>query len=194
MRSCYQSLIHLGDLSRYREMELKGTERNWGPAVGYYGLAVRIYPDSGIAHNQQAVVALADGNHLRATYHLYRSLSVKQPHPAAKDNLELEFKKIVAAWDRGELISSKDARDSSGASKALISWFVRLHSKCYRGKEFTEHNELENEVLSQLSTELKERCLEGKLHMLVIINVAAQYFAGSQLRGKCASVLPINVC
>ncbi|KAI9877059.1 MAG: hypothetical protein M1830_004909 [Pleopsidium flavum] len=158
--SCHQSLVRLGDLSRYRETELVTKDRNWGPAIGYYDLAGTIYPVSGASHNQLAVIALADGNHLRATYHLYRALAVEEPHQTAKRNLEIEFKKILAAWDKGELISKGPARDGSGADKAFLGWFMRLHARCYKGIEFTEHDELENEVLSQLAVDLKERSLE----------------------------------
>ncbi|KAF2843813.1 hypothetical protein M501DRAFT_926145 [Patellaria atrata CBS 101060] len=180
--SCYQTLIYLGDLSRYRETETGGKEQNWGPAVGYYGLATEIYPQSGMAHNQQAVIALADGNHLRATYHLYRSLSTKEPHPLALKNLEIEFKKIVSAWDKGELINNRRGGEGNVPGKALIAWFVRLHSKCYKGEDFNGHDELENEVLSQLALELKERSLEGTLQKFVLINIAAEYFASVKLQ------------
>lgn len=109
---------------------------------------------------------------------------MKEPHPSARDNLELEFKKIVAAWTRGELISNRTSRDSSGTGRALVAWFVRLHSKCYKGEDFSEHDELENEVMTQLAIELKEKSLEGVLHKFVIINLAAEYFASSKLQGK----------
>ena len=84
LQSCHATLIRLGDLSRYRETELVAKDRNWGPAIGYYDLAMVIYPASGASHNQLAVIALADGNHLRATYHLYRALSAHEPHPSAR--------------------------------------------------------------------------------------------------------------
>lgn len=180
--SCHQTLIQLGDLSRYRETELGEKERNWGPAIGYYGLATEIYPDSGVSHNQQAVIAREDGNHFRTTYHLYRSLSTQERYPLAKQNLELEFKKIVSAWEKGELINNRSARDGNSAGRALVAWFVRLHSKCYKGEDFAEHDELENEVLSQLAIELKERSLDGMLYKIILINLAAEYFATIQMQ------------
>ncbi|KAF2816091.1 uncharacterized protein BDZ99DRAFT_514701 [Mytilinidion resinicola] len=182
--SCHQTLIQLGDLSRYRETAAlgDGKERKWGPAKGYYGLATEIYPDAGVSHNQQAVIAREDGDHFRTTYHLYRALSTKQGYPLAKANLELEFKKIRLAWEKGELISSRATRDGNGAGQALISWFVRLHSKCYKGEDFPEHEELENEVLSQLTIELKEQSLDGILQKIILINLAAEYFASLRVQ------------
>jgi hypothetical protein len=133
-----------------------------------------------------AVIALADGSHLRAVYHLYRALAVEEPHPTAKGNLELEFKKITAAWNKGELIVSKPRSSEGGeAGKALTSWFVRLHARCYRGQDFPEHEELESEVLSQLAVDLKERELDATLHRFILINVAAEHQAGVRVQ-TCA--------
>lgn len=182
LQSCHATLIRLGDLSRYRETELVlGKDRNWGPAIGYYDLANIIYPASGASHNQLAVIALADGNHLRATYHLYRALSAQEPRSGSKSNLELEFKKVLSAWARRELIPREDA---GIPGKALTPWFVYLHAQCYKGLDFQEHDELENEVLSQLAVDLKERSLEGTLQKFVLINIAAEQFAKARSEGE----------
>jgi hypothetical protein len=180
--SCHATLIRLGDLSRYRETELvTGKNRNWGPAIGYYDLASVINPCSGASHNQLAVIALVDGNHLRATYHLYRALSAQEPHPTSKGNLEIEFRKIMNAWAKGELIPREDA---GIPGKALTPWFVYLHAQCYRGVDFPEHDELENEVLSQLAVDLKERSLEGTLQKFCLINIAAEDFSRVRSNGR----------
>ncbi|KAL4890483.1 hypothetical protein BDV59DRAFT_95167 [Aspergillus ambiguus] len=177
LQSCHATLIRLGDLSRYRETELATKdrkERNWGPAIGYYDLATVIYPASGASHNQLAVIALADGNHLRATYHLYRALAAQEPHPSAKGNLEIEFRKVMNAWAKRELIRPEDA---GIPGRALAPWFVYLHAQCYRGADFPEHDELESEVLNQLAVDLKERSLEGTLQKFCLINIAAEEFS-----------------
>ncbi|RAK73438.1 uncharacterized protein BO72DRAFT_244552 [Aspergillus fijiensis CBS 313.89] len=183
LQSCHATLIRLGDLSRYRETELVTKERNWGPAIGYYDLATLIYPASGASHNQLAVIALADGNHLRATYHLYRALAAQEPHPSAKGNLEIEFRKVMSAWAKRELIRPEDA---GIPGRALAPWFVYLHAQCYKGVDFPEHDELESEVLNQLAVDLKERSLEGTLQKFVLINISAEEF--SRLRSNEESV------
>lgn len=180
LHSCHATLIRLGDLSRYRETELVTKGRNWGPAIGYYDLAGVINPASGASHNQLAVIALADGNHLRAMYHLYRALSAPEPYPTSKGNLEIEFRKIMNAWAKRELIPPEDA---GVPGKALTPWFVYLHAQCYKGKDFPEHDELENEVLSQLAVDLKERSLEGTLQKFCLVNIAAEYFATVRSKG-----------
>ena len=179
--SCHGALIRLGDLSRYRETELVSKDRNWGPAIGYYDLAMIIYPASGMSHNQLAVIALADGNHLRATYHLYRALAAQEPHPSARSNLEIEFRKVKSAWAKQELIRPEDA---GVPGRALAPWFVYLHAQCYNGTDFPEHDELESEVLNQLAVDLKERSLEGTLQKFCLINIAAEDFSRKRSNGK----------
>jgi hypothetical protein len=182
LQSCHNTLIQLGDLSRYRETEIGDEkDRNWGPAIGYYGLAAEIYPDSGRPHNQLAVVAREDGSHFRAVYHIYRSLASNPPFPQAQPNLELEFRRILNAWEKGELIHNHKTVDSNNGSRALIAWFVRLHSKCYKGEDFKEHDELEGEVLSHLAIELKEHSLDSMLQKIILINLAAEYFSSVQM-------------
>ena len=182
--SCHQTLVRLGDLSRWRETQSVTKDRNWGPAIGYYNLAGLIHPISGASHNQLAVIALVDVNHLSATYHLYRALAVEEAHPSAKGNLEIEFRKIEDAWSNGELIKTDPVRNSQEPGKALVSWFMRLHARCYNGLDFPEHEELESEVLSQLAVDLKERSFESTLNKFVMINIAAEFFAGVRLQGK----------
>ena len=187
--SSHQTLVRLGDLSRYRETELAGKEPNWGPAIGYYDLAGTIYPPSGVSHNQLAVIAKHREQHLGAIYHLYRALAAEESHPMAKGNLELEFKKIEAAWARNEPIATSVAEGPHGSGKALENWFMRLHARCYKGVDFSEHDELENEVLSQLAVDLKERSLESLLNKIVLINITAQFSASEDFRSKSGRLL-----
>ena len=165
-------------------MQLVTKNHNWGPAVGYYDLARLIHPASGASHNQLAVIALADHNHLRAMYHLYRALTAEEPHPSAKANLEIEHKKLEDAWRKGELLHNDPGRDSQAPGQALVGWFMRLHARCYKGIDFPEHSELESEVLSQLAVDLKKRSLDAVLNKFVLINVAAEHFAVVRLAGK----------
>jgi hypothetical protein len=173
---CHATLLHLGDLSRYRNA-IRTKDRSWAAALGYYALAGDLYPNSGSSHNQMAVIALEDSNHLDALYHLYCAIAVQEPHPLAKKNLEVEFKKISTAWETG----AKSKNDSEGT---LILWFVRLHAKLYKGEEFSTHDELENEVLSRLALLLKEQSFEDTLEKFVLTNIAAQYLAAERVQGE----------
>ena len=176
-KSCHATLLRLGDLSRYRN-DIRTKDRSWEPAIGYYTLAGDLDPDSGSSHNQMAVIALSDVNHLDTLYHLYRAIVVEKPHPAAKGNLEIEFKKITAAFEKNSQPSPKD-----DVAK-MVLWFVRLHAKLYKGVEFPGHQELENEFLHRLALLLKEQSFEEILEKFVLINLAAGYFAGEKVRGE----------
>lgn len=192
--SCHATLLRLGDLSRYRNV-LRTKDRSWDVAMAYYGLANDLYPNSGGAFNQMAVISLLEGEHLNAMYHLYRALAIEEPHPMAQNNLEVEFKKIIKEWENGVQNSgsgtSGRVRMAGNFAAPLMLWFVRLHAKLYKGEDFSGHDELENEVLSQMTVLLKERSLEGILDKFVLINIAAEYFAAERLNGKCRSSFQI---
>jgi hypothetical protein len=175
--SCHASLLRLGDLSRYRNM-MRTRGRSWEPALAYYFLANGLCPESGTAHNQMAVIALADQNHLDAVYHLYRATTAQDPHPLARGNLDIEFKKIVTGWEKQRAMPKTDTLTT------LIWWFVLLHSKFYDGLEFSTHEELENEVLSRLTLLLKEQSFGDTLEKFVLINIAAQAVALERARGE----------
>jgi len=181
--SCHQSLIYLGDLSRYRASEQLDKNPDYGPAIGYYGLACALRPSSGVGHHQRAVVALEQRHHLRAIYHLYRAMVVAYPHPNAANNLKLEFDKVNAAWDKGELIQKGLPNDPDGPKNAMTGWFVRLHGMCYRGDTFRGYDELERELLSQLAIVVKQPTADGLLMRMLMVNFAAQYGASEVFQG-----------
>lgn len=185
-QSCHQTLIHLGDLSRYRESELnfKGTDRNWGPAIGYYDLAIAIDPSSGTPYNQLAIISKTEGDHARALYHLYRAQSALEPPPTAFANLQLEFRKIREGWERGNLTAATDKGGREPLLK-LQSWFPSLHARCFDGVDFAEYDGLERNVLDQLASGLKARSLEtGFLNRMILSNIAADFAAGDRWQGK----------
>ncbi|EME85912.1 uncharacterized protein MYCFIDRAFT_131897, partial [Pseudocercospora fijiensis CIRAD86] len=184
LETCHRTLVYLGDLSRYRAAEKLDKEPDFGPAIGYYGLAASLKPRSGLGQHQLAVVALGQSRHLTAIYHLYRSLAVDDPHPNAAKNLRLEFEKTNSAWDKGELIQKGMPNDPDASKHALVGWFVRHHGMCFRGEPFRAHEELEREVLSQLSNVLKQRALDGTLMRMVLVNIAAQFIAGEGFQSE----------
>ena len=181
--SCHATLLHLGDLSRYRN-EIRKKDRSWESAIAYYNLAGDLHPESGSSHNQLAVIALADENHLDVLYHLYRAIAVNEPHPAARKNLEVEFKKIITSWEKNTHLPTR--KDSEAT---LVLWFVRLHAKLYKGEDFSTHDELENEVLTRLANLLKEQSFEVTLEKFVLINIAAEYLAAERVKGERFQVL-----
>ncbi|CAL3966010.1 hypothetical protein PZA11_002805 [Diplocarpon coronariae] len=178
--SCYTTLLHLGDLSRYRN-GFRTKDRSWQPALGYYALANDFRPTDGAAHSQMSVIALADQHHLDAVFHLYRALTTACPYSLAKGNLETEFKKVISAWEK------KAPQQSNDKLGMLCWWFVLLHAKFYQGQKFlSTQKELEKEILSRLSLLLKEQSFADILAKLVIINIAAQYFAQQRIQTEAS--------
>ncbi|KAG0637700.1 hypothetical protein HOY80DRAFT_1010509 [Tuber brumale] len=176
--SCHRTLVFLGDLSRYREASQN--PKNWGPATGYYTLAKKLVPTLGSPHNQLAVIALNEGSNLSATYHLYRALSVAEPFPEAGDNLAVGFRKVLKAHKAGNLTASLSRKEEQVIHE-LVALFVRLHAKCFAGKEFSDYEAMESEMLTQLALDLKERTMSnGMLTKFVLTNIAAQFYAANR--------------
>ncbi|RMZ86232.1 hypothetical protein DV737_g178, partial [Chaetothyriales sp. CBS 132003] len=176
LRSCHATLIHLGDLSRYRETELpkKGKQRNWGPAIGYYDLAHRLIPADGLAFNQQAVVSLAENDHFAAVYNLYRALTSEIPPDPARGNLELEFKKIRTRHARNE---SLFAIDSTSVDQELERDFLTYHARCYGDAEFPNHEDQCHKIVSAFVQALKTRPYDSAAAKMCFINLAASHCA-----------------
>lgn len=175
--SCHATLLHLGDLSRYRNT-LRTKDRSWKPALGFYELADALVPTDGSAHNQMAVIALAEGDHLDAVYQLYRALAITEPHKLARGNLELEFKKITSAWEK------KRPQPKTDSLRTLVWWFVLLQAKFHEGVDFSTHGELENEVISRLARLLREQSFDATHEKLVLTSIAAGSFSGQKIEGK----------
>ncbi|EXJ83818.1 hypothetical protein A1O1_07445 [Capronia coronata CBS 617.96] len=185
--SCYSTLIRLGDLSRYRETELQTKERNWGPAKGYYELASVLDPASGISSNQLAVIALADQDHLRAVYHLYRAICVDNPAPLAQGNLKLEFKKIKKRSAQGMSILSEDAVPEG--SRELQESFLLFHARCFLD-EYVGYEEQQNQIIHLLADELRERPYDTVVRKYCLINISAEDLAAKRVRGTSLSHQP----
>ncbi|RKF64697.1 putative tpr-like protein [Erysiphe neolycopersici] len=171
--SCHVTLLQLGDLSRYRNM-LGTKKRSWEPAMGYYQLANEIDPLSGMAHNKMAVIALADENHLNAVYHLFRAIAALKPDVLAPGNLEIEFKKILAA---------RFTTKNDPLAK-LMRWFILLQANFNEGTELPSIAELQNEVLSKLCLCVSDESYGNILEKFVLISIAAQYNSSQRLQDQ----------
>ncbi|KAI4259723.1 MAG: hypothetical protein L6R42_004441 [Xanthoria sp. 1 TBL-2021] len=182
LQSCHRTLIHLGDLSRYRESELdaKDKKRNWGPAIGYYDLAIAINPSSGTPHNQLAIIARIEGNRTRTLYHLYRAQSAYEPYPTANDSLDVELKKLRESLKPADF--AVDGSDHTGSPPMHIQrCFPLLHSCCFSAAVLQAYNKVEDGVLGILFKGLKECTLSTELvNKIVLSNIAADFVAGDR--------------
>ncbi|KAJ2899101.1 hypothetical protein MKZ38_003407 [Zalerion maritima] len=171
-KSCYNTLIHMGDLSRYRyQQSHKGIESG----TTYYTLAQKLKPENGMAHHQMGVLYNEQGRHLEITYHFYRAAVCKEPHIHAIKNLQVEFNRALD----NDFLQRRGGNNSS--FEVLKSWFVRLHANFHRGQKFAEYEELENEVVHRLKLALKSNDASNAILQMLLVNFAAYHKAQKSL-------------
>ena len=185
LNSCFNSLLHLGDLSRWREQVRAEGEVNYGPAVGFYDLASTLRPDSGKPHHQLAVVAASSPipDDLRIVYHFYRSLTAVIPHPKAEANLEQQFQKIMSRADSSRAVTRQQLEEKATVTD-LVSWFIQLHAKCHGGPVFEEYVQLEQNILGYVTMNILELPMGLVLQRLVLVNVSAHWVAKKKVESK----------
>lgn len=178
-KAIHSSLIHLGDLSRYRNEVVTG-EKNWVGAICYYEMAGELIPSDGTSFHQMAVVALANEDHLDTVYCLYRALVVENPHARATANLELEYRKLARMWAKEETIGSEH---HSPAETAAVTWLLKLHAMLYKNEPFTGHDHMETELIYQTTNLIKDRTIgHDVLHKFALINLAAEFCASERVK------------
>lgn len=184
LQSCLQTLIRLGDLSRYRALE-GSSKQNWDPAVAYYHLASIINPAWGIPHNQLSIIALERGNHVDILYHLYRALAVDEPHPMGAKNLEIEFRKIASARRKGEdLVNCEHVTDDG---VVLQDGLIDIQRACYRaGLGLKSYESIEADFFNQLWKDLSTPISTSLLWKVAITNIASSHVVRLGMQGELA--------
>ena len=152
-------------------------DRSWGPAIGYYELASRVYTESGAGHHQMAVIAQLDSNPFDATYYLYRALVVANPHEATWDNLQTHFRDIIDSSQVKELGKCASPAAAQISREDLIFNFLLLHALCCMEPHSAKCAETEAEYLRRLELALAQRSLEVTVTRMILINLAAEYHA-----------------
>lgn len=175
LSSCHNTLIQLGDLSRYREAEIPSRDGlpDWSHAIGYYDLAGVLIPTSGVSIHQMAVIALQDKNQFATVYHLYRCMVTREPHPQALGNLKRAFHKLSNSKEAGNLFDS-GARGHK--RHVLRTWYLLVVLDAFHGKDI-QGRELEREFLHHLQSFVSTGAPDGTLRKIVLTNLAATMIA-----------------
>jgi hypothetical protein len=127
--SCFTALMHLGDLSRWREERRIRGKHQWHHANEFYELAGTIRPQSGQPHHQLGVLnRLAGGKESTTLCHLLRSATTQQPHSAALDSMDKLCNKILGT-DR------EQSRTSNPNNGDLDGVFVMVWARIWAWKE-----------------------------------------------------------
>ncbi|KAL7961648.1 hypothetical protein V8C34DRAFT_311832 [Trichoderma compactum] len=175
--SCHLTLIHLGDLTRYR-VQARHKSSDYEGALVYYGLAHHIQPQSGFAFHQTGIIHLEQDNHLDVVYNFYRALAVDSPHPNAQLNLEAEFKTMLSPN------GSRSRHNISAPEAHFTMWFVKLHAFFYKGEAFHQQDELEGEVMHRLEMACKNAASLNILLKMVMVNMLAHHMATTRYTEK----------
>lgn len=184
--SCKRCIIYLGDLSRWRETELNLKERNWGPAKGYYNLALKFDPAEGACYNQLAVISLLNDDHLGAVYNLHRAFAVNPPFPMATDNLKVEFEKVL----RLNIEESYGLMDKSGDDivSALGKRFLAFHAHCYmKPYDFVAFQQKASDILGMIALcfqDTKPGAFDHFLQRACLVNITAEHLAKKGIEGN----------
>ncbi|CAG8643576.1 20194_t:CDS:10 [Dentiscutata erythropus] len=214
--SCHKSLIFLGDLARYRELQTEKPRKNWSTACDYYNHARHLVPESGNPHNQLAVIATYSADEFSAVYHYYRSLVVRCPFLTAKDNISLLFHKArkssADAQEKGQGTPQRDHKENGSrrrfshqrqvpsaaqsakvradeATHAFFSDFIRLHSILYFRTDLESYSELKASVLNQLRESVLTLALDpDQLLKFTAINMAASFAIRNIVNGDSNNV------
>lgn len=193
--SCKQCVIRLGDLSRWRESELQLKERNWGPAKGYYDLALTLDPAEGHCYNQHAVIALANDNHLGAVYYLHRAATVAQPNPLAPGNIQKEFEKIRKL--RNEESYGLMEKSDEDIVSTLEKRFLAFHATCYaKPYDFVAFQQKATDILGMIALcfqDSKHGLFDHVLQRACLVNMAAEALAKQGMKRPAGvTILPAS--
>ncbi|ESN91761.1 hypothetical protein HELRODRAFT_96415 [Helobdella robusta] len=138
MYICQDCLVHLGDISRYRDLI--------DQAQFYYKHAARLAPFNGQPYNQLAILEVQRGNKLSAVFYHMRGLALIHPFPVSEVNLMKFFNKI-----------SKDSYESRQklASNEWISFFLQFHATIFLNLDLNKSEIRLNKILSTFNNNLE---------------------------------------
>ncbi|RDA86706.1 hypothetical protein CP532_4206 [Ophiocordyceps camponoti-leonardi (nom. inval.)] len=176
LESCHSTLLHLGDLCRYRS-QAKNKSSSVDLALTYFSLARHLMPHSGFAFHQMGILNAAQGKHLDAVYHFYRAWAVEVPHPNVKANLEAKFNSLRAPN------AIRPRANPSAPDEALSTWFVKLHAYFYAGEAFSQQRELEEEVMHRMEMACRDGRFGDTLLKMALVNMSAHDVASSASTG-----------
>ncbi|PON27879.1 hypothetical protein TGAM01_v203016 [Trichoderma gamsii] len=171
--SCHLTLVHLGDLTRYR-VQARHKNSGYEGALLYYGLAHHLQPRSGFAFHQMGIINLEQGNHLDVVYHFSRALAVENPHPNARTNLEAEYKAVLAPT------GPKSRHNVTAPQDHFTMWFVKLHAYFYKGEAFRPQEELEGEVMHRLEMACRNPDSSNVILKMAQVNMLAHCIASAR--------------
>lgn len=178
--ACYRTVLHMGDLARYRLNVSRQKGHSPDIAMTYYALAQDLMPQEGDAHHQMAVVLADHRRDFDVVYHFLRSWSVEKPFTLTPKNLASEYKKLL----QPPSASRKNGNAPPDPYDLFGTWFVRLHANYFKGEEFSSQTELEREVLHRWEALLRKSERPEYLQKAILMNIAAYDIALKRVKSE----------
>ncbi|CAG8756580.1 5398_t:CDS:2, partial [Racocetra persica] len=174
--SCHKSLIFLGDLARYRELQTEKPRKNWSIACDYYNHARHLVPESGNPHNQLAVIATYSADEFSAARKSSADAQEKGQETPQRDQKENGSRRRFS-HQRQTSSAAQSAKIRTGeATQAFFSDFIRLHSILYFRTDLESYSELKAALLNQLRESVLSLALDpDQLLKFTAINMAASF-------------------
>lgn len=171
-RSVHDCLCHMGDLSRYRTINM-GT-LDYTHAVIYFNAAFKIYPVSGVPLNQLGNISYATSDIFSAAYYFIQSVTVAEPFPDDNANLRTILKKLLKL-------------KPPGFAKLRIAGIIEMFGANKSANEFGDESSLaiiaEDEDGKE-DTKIKKGVAETKEVMMLILQLYSSYYMAHVSPGK----------
>ena len=90
---------------------------------------------------------------------------------------------MTEAQDKDNAATKSTVLETSASVEDMVTCFMRLHAQCFKSSNVPAYENNQNEMMCQLSVDVKERSSESILNKILLINIAAEYFAGVRLKG-----------
>ncbi|KAH7101213.1 hypothetical protein BKA62DRAFT_703911 [Auriculariales sp. MPI-PUGE-AT-0066] len=194
-----KALVCIGDVARYREQwnesggRPKGGKethddapkrgmgrngrreplprpRNYSRARECYERARAIFPESGNASHQLAILASYESDSYNSLYHYYRSLCVKAPYTAALENLEKQMHRYLEQHPPSTLIVTDNDETPPRERVDKFKEFVMvLHSLWRSSDTDTDMQRLSDDVITELKKQVTDRVLPSDLIVKTVI-------------------------
>ena len=142
----------LGDLARYASMYNDGHKKgDWTQATRYYSKALLLYPPSGNAHNQLAVLATYQDNDFEAMYHYFRALATVRPFSSATVNLVPVFEKNRKRYLADLEEAKTNMHDENDMLRVFKTGFTRAHGILYAKTDCESFDRVCQRMFEQLA-------------------------------------------
>ncbi|KAI0244516.1 hypothetical protein L0F63_000569 [Massospora cicadina] len=181
LKTYQKTLIYLGDLARYQELNVEKALREFEAARGFYKNAINILHTTGNPYNQLAVISAYEENDIAVVYYYYRrwapclkeanlaSLVIPTPFLNALGNLDAKMSKLLKSGS-----GLQDIPTNTPALDLFTKYFLYSHAVLFKGHELQAFLTFKPTAVKTFKALIRSRelTLEQNL-MITSINLAS---------------------